>query len=519
MLLKLGKSTATPSVYKKKANCHHPAPPSHESHVVNPQFKFHTLPQRSGEVANVFIHGYSAGHDMEDRCALRKCIPSSLHNCINIFAFWPSGHWSQFDTMTSGGVSALARFNVLAGTVAAVADRAVHFNTSRNRATEMGKTLLQQLERYLFQHHPYISRVNLIGHSLGGRVVVSALLDSMKKPTHGNLEIGDVLLMAAATKLSGDEAFAIGKHIKGKLYNARSSDDYVLLLNLGESSAGRQKVEHCEDVPMPGFGHTDYWPGLEKVLRASGFQGYKGGIPALNQPQPTIEKPDPVVTDHLLYDLLELTSGRIRDQVVKHVRSSTWASLDIDNSVYPLAKEFQLLGGQCLVNLARGRGLKYVQVLLMLAEHYDLVSELHDCAQVIEMEALLISKCFRSSFGEGHVLAARKDIVAQMDAMSQKGYFEQVDALAASLTMTSYFSTPEAPKPEYRKAAPAKASKELTLISASAMSTLADLTPIQRIKAAVTNLKSAVKPGYSALIPAVAIIFYARFKLDNEGLL
>jgi len=486
---------------------------------VNPKFKFHTLPRRSGEVANVFIHGYSAGHDMEDRCALRKCIPSSLHNCINIFAFWPSGHWSQFDNMSSGGVSAIARLNVLAGAAAAVADRAIHFNTSRNRATEMGKTLLKQLERYLFQHHPYISRVNLVGHSLGGRVVVSALLDWMKNPSDGKLEIGDVLLMAAATELSGADALAIGKRIKGDIYNARSSDDHILLFNLGESSAGRHEVENCVDVPMPGFGHTDYWPQLEQVLRKSGFHGYQGGIPALNQPLPTVKTPDPVFADHLLYDLLELTSGRIRDQVVKHVRSSSWASLEIENSVYLLTKEFQLLGGHCLVNLARGRGLKYVQILLMLAEHYDLVSELHDCAQVIEMEALLISKCFQSSFGEGHVLGARMDIVAQMDAMTEKGYFEQVDALATSLTMASYFSTSEAPKPDYRTTTPARASKELSLISASALSTFADLIPTQRIKAAVTNLKSAVKPGYSALIPAVAILFYARFKLDNEGLL
>jgi len=111
------------------------------------------------------------------------------------------------------------------------------------------------------------------------------------------------------------------------------------------------------------------------------------------------------------------------------------------------------------------------------------------------------------------------DIVAQMDAMTEKGYFEQVDALATSLTMASYFSTSEAPKPDYRTTTPARASKELSLISASALSTFADLIPTQRIKAAVTNLKSAVKPGYSALIPAVAILFYARFKLDNEGLL
>lgn len=485
------------------------------------QFKFLTLPHRSGEVANVFIHGYSAGHDMEDRCALRKCIPSSLHNCINIFAFWPSGHWSQFDDLSSSGILALGRLNFLAGAGAAVADRAIHFNTSRNRATAMGKTLLSQLESYLLKRHPYVSKVNLVGHSLGGRVVVSALLDLVDKPADDRLEIGDVLLMAAASKLSGLDALAIGKRIKGKLYNARSSDDNILLFNFGESSAGRQRVENCEDVPMHKFGHTDYWPRLEQVLRESGFHGYKGGLPASMQPQPIIENPDPVVADHLIYDLLELTSDRIRSQVAKHLCSSSWTTLETDHSLYLLTKEFQLLGGHCLVNLARGRGLKYVQILLMLAEHYELVNELHDCAQVSEMEALLISKCFHSSFGEDHVLASKQDIVQHMDAMSEKRYFEQVDALAASLTVTSYFSTPEAPAPAYRKtdSALTSGSKELVLAPASSMPSLSGLISTERIKAAVTNLKSAVKPGYSALIPAVAIIFYARLQLNNEGLL
>lgn len=487
-------------------------------------FKFLTLPHRSGEVANVFIHGYSAGHDMEDRCKLRKYIPTSLHNCINIFAFWPSGHWAQFDSASSGGVAALARINALAGAGAAAIDRAMHFNSSRNRATDMGKQLLGQLERYLIKHHPYVSTVNLVGHSLGGRVVVSALLDLLDKPDYEGLDVGEVLLMAAAAELSAEQAHAIHLRTKCKLYNAYSEDDRILQLNLGEDSIGRRPVDNFEDVMnvhMKSFGHTDYWENLEKVLRKSRFHGYTGGLPLPNQPEPVIKDPDPVVTDHLLYDLLELTSDRIRGQVAKHLRSSSWTKLEAEPALYPLTQELQLLGGHCLVNLARGRGLKYVQILLMLAQHYGLVNELHDCAQVVEMEALLISKCFHSSFGEKHVLASRQDIVQHLDAMTEQGYFEQVDALAASLTVTSYFSTPEAPAPAYRKSDSTlpSGSTDIALASASALSALSGLIPTERIKAAVNNLKSAVKPGYSALIPTVAILFYARLKLNNEGLL
>jgi pimeloyl-ACP methyl ester carboxylesterase len=493
---------------------------------VSTQFKFVTLPQRSGTVANVFIHGYSAGHDMEDRCALRKHIPSSLHNCINIFAYWPSGHWSQFDEWSTKGILAAGRLGVLAAAGAAVADRALHFNTSRKRATAMGKLLLTQLEAYILEQHPYVSTVNLVGHSLGGRVVVSALRDLLDNPDHDGLEVGDVLLMAAAVELSGDEACAIGKRINGKLFNAYSRSDKILLLNLGETSAGRNPLENCEHIEnitnreMTDFDHTDYWPRLERVLRATGFYGYQGGLPVSSQSLPMAETADPVEDDHLLFHLLELTTAPIQSEVVKHLRTSSWTSLETDNSLYLLTKELQLLGGHCLVNMARRRGLKYVQILLMLAEHFELVDELHDCARVIELEALLISQFFKNSFGDNHVFASKDDVAEQVLAMSQKGYFDQVDALAASLTVTSYFSTTEAPAPAYREAVPGLASMNKEMVLASTLTTsLSALLPTERMKTVMTNFKSAVKPGYSALIPAVAILFYARLKLNNEGLL
>lgn len=485
------------------------------------QFKFLTLPHVSGEVANVFIHGYSAGHDIEDRYALGKCIPSSLHNCINIFAFWPSGHWSHFDKLSDSSVPAIARFNLLAGVGAAVLNRAAHFKASRHRAEVMGKMLISQLEIYLIKQHPYVSKINLVGHSLGGRVVVSALFNILNNQAFHGLEIGDVLLMAAAAELSGNEARAIRKRTNCKIYNAYSKHDEVLRLNFGENSAGRRPVANCKNVRMESFGHTDYWPRLEQVLRASGFQGYKSGLPVPSQPQPIFKNPDPVFADYFIYDLLEQTSARVRDRVAKHLRSSSWTTLETDHSVYLLTREFQLLGGHCLVNLARGRGLKYVQILLMLAEHYDLSSELHDCARVVELEELLVSKCFRVSFGKHHVLASRRGISEYLDTMSENGYFEQVDALAASLTIRSFFSPTEAPATKYYETTqpPGSAGTGLELDSASVLSLHTNLISTKGIGAALTNLKGAVKPGYSALVPAVAIIFYARLKLNNEVLL
>ncbi|EGH17500.1 hypothetical protein Pgy4_31541, partial [Pseudomonas savastanoi pv. glycinea str. race 4] len=71
-------------------------------------FKFLTLPKTSGEVANVFIHGYSSGHDLDDRRMLANSIPGALRQSVNILAFWPSSHFTQMDNRSRGLLMAAA---------------------------------------------------------------------------------------------------------------------------------------------------------------------------------------------------------------------------------------------------------------------------------------------------------------------------------------------------------------------------------------------------------------------------
>ncbi|KGS14515.1 hypothetical protein OA77_10740 [Pseudomonas coronafaciens] len=89
-------------------------------------FKFLTLPKTSGEVANVFIHGYSSGHDLDDRRMLANSIPGALRQSVNILAFWPSSHFTQMDNRSRGLLMAAARVHplacaaALAGTVSCI---------------------------------------------------------------------------------------------------------------------------------------------------------------------------------------------------------------------------------------------------------------------------------------------------------------------------------------------------------------------------------------------------------------
>lgn len=95
----------------------------------------------------------------------------------------------------------------------------------------MGAVLLEQLSEYLRRDHPQVKTINLIGHSLGGRVVISSLRTFTKRQ---QLAINDVLLMAAAVEVTAVEAQQMRGLLQGRLINAYSKADKTLLLNWGK---------------------------------------------------------------------------------------------------------------------------------------------------------------------------------------------------------------------------------------------------------------------------------------------
>lgn len=484
---------------------------------VDNHFKFLTLPKTSGSVANVFIHGYSAGHDLDDRRMLANSIPASLRQRVNILAFWPSSHFAQMDNKSRGLLMAAARFHPLAGAAALAGDRAYHFARIRNRAEAMGRVLLDQLDQYLHEHHPDVKRVNLIGHSLGGRLLINAL-KGLEGPLEHSLVIEDVLLMAAAVRVEADEAAMLGQRIAGRLINAWSTDDHVLLLNLGERSLGRGPVEHFENVCMKGYRHHHYWKRLQEVLVATGFSGCDE--PEADSPVTLVTSSDPVLQDTYLHAVLTRSPPYLLDAAIKHLRSSRWTRLKDSETdlTYAFVREFQLVAGHCLVNAARRRGISYTRVLGMLARQYDLGDELHHCATVVEVEELLLSAFFRHAFPTGHPLVEMPR--ASVRAMPWEVYAAHIDALAERLTVTAMFKSGEGDTEAGELLAESASTTLVT--STRTPGTLKSLlgairqAPVQHL---LTRFGTALRPGYSALIPTVAVIFYARVTLDEDGLM
>jgi len=460
--------------------------------------------------ANVFIHGYSAGHNFTDRTLLASQIPQALNTDINLLAFWESSHFRSFSKLSRNVIYGASRVH-LAATVAAFAgDRAVHFAMSRKRANRAGEALLDELGEYLLEHYPYVTHVNLVGHSLGGRVVISALRKLARNRDACDLIINDVLLMAAAVEVSEDEVHVLND-TAARVINAYSKSDSVLLLNVDEKCLGRHEVAPFDNVEMAKFGHLDYWPKLHDVLMRTKFASFKG------QQLGQIDVQDPVLNDTLLYDLFQDVPKEVLAQGIKHLKTSSWTSIDEQQPLYSFIHEMQHLGGHCMVNFVRGRGITYAALLDMLVEHFDLGNDRQRCGAVVELEALLLQHVFDNAFPEGHAFGHSP--IAVVKAMPTDTYFSHVDALAERLTLASYFKA-SAPAPEVETSQALAVNGETINVTQFAswnmLSALPGLLGKHFADRWITNFKTALKPGYSALIPAVAVVFFARVHWGSE---
>ena len=239
---------------------------------IETQFSFRSLSGPSSATeAIIFIHGYSAGHNEKDRQKLIDSIPDSISNFTNIFVFWRSSHFTRFDGDSQKKLAYSVRNGLAQSLVTLGHDRAEHFRRSRSKAECMGEQLPEQLNNYLRSQHPGIDTISLLGHSLGGRLVVSSL-KKLALTSGYRLAINDVLLMAAAVEVKPDEAQRMRSLVKGRLINAYSKEDRILHMNFGESSLGRNAADHFENIRIPNFGHSDYWKKLPEVLARTEFK-------------------------------------------------------------------------------------------------------------------------------------------------------------------------------------------------------------------------------------------------------
>lgn len=236
-------------------------------------FKSFGNSRNNKQEAIVFVHGYSAGHSESDRKSLMRSVPKSLkkYNCV--FAFWPSSHFSRLDKSSQNFIFSAFAYSPAVGFGAIAVDRAHHYAAARTRSELMSGIFLKELFYYFRRYHPQVKKVNLIGHSLGGRLIAKSLIN-IKFHKNNKIYINDVLLMASAVSLDSAGAGRIRRIVGGRLINAYSDSDWTLLLNIDEKCIGRNKVDFFENFNFKNFGHCDYWERLRQVIQKTRFKSF-----------------------------------------------------------------------------------------------------------------------------------------------------------------------------------------------------------------------------------------------------
>lgn len=479
-----------------------------DTHAKEGNFVFTPISNGDGEVANIFIHGYSAGNNLTDRYELTRSIPTDIPGRVNIFAFWDSNHIAKFDSGTKAVAATLLRMNKLAAAGFFVFDRANNFLEARKRAEECGGTLIEEIDKYLTKNFPDVREINLIGHSLGGRLIVNALRKLAAKRDHKTLNVRDVLLMAAAVEVESAEAAAFVNRIDGSIYHAYSTDDSILHLNGMERSIGRREVPYFKSFHMAhpkgddearakGFGHTDYWPNLRQVIRVTGIFD----IPEIYQQERWSRasrgeyKPE---HDDILYNILAASSGELLEAIACHLVLEVAPDEDLAAKI---TREIQLLGGSLVMNAVRNHGVPYVEILQDLGECFLGQGVVRKFSKAEELEAAISRKVILSVLGKdsnphGHL--CEEDTKAIMQAF----------VLSKRLTLKKMI--------------------ELELSQDSDVSSSPDEKLVERpksfngwrpriINSNVLRIPKSVRPSIFKLLPVVAMVAHARRQQDQKS--
>ena len=224
-------------------------------------------------VANIFIHGYSAVSTAQQMDRLSRYVLAARPPGKVFLLYWRSGNWRKpfaAPALTLG--LRIFRISKMFHPVGLAADAAAtigmhsyQFKKKERLSEKLGAALPEILaEVSLLADLP----INLLGHSLGGRVIQSAIAQD----SWADLQLQDCIVMASA----GDrDAYPWEQHVQklsGAFYNAYSSNDLTLKMSPDlRSRVGRHPIPCTSpkiiNVAFPEFRHTDYWPQLSHVLK------------------------------------------------------------------------------------------------------------------------------------------------------------------------------------------------------------------------------------------------------------
>lgn len=345
------------------------------------------------EHIKVFVHGYMAAADAQDKARLLDYIPALPSNEDSLFAFWDSGTmkdiWVGMLQSAARQIS-LSKIGIARGLIAGVSGGLNHFNSKKDHTRIIGAAFFNELASFLTKY-PSVKSISLYGHSLGGRLLVEALL--ARQDTAGP-SIRNLTLLGTAREIQPDEVKEITTHVRGRIYNFYSPADKVLVAKPSlEKCAGRYPIalpegELQEQVfnAKLDIGHTDYWPILRTILNYVRNEGDRDLRP-LNMQHPH------VADDLLLFPVLYCATDADLQLCSRILASKRSCTIKEDCKVAELiAHEIQLMGGNTIANKTRGnKGVSYAEIVEDVADKLKIPSSIGQHT-TLEKEALVYQK-------------------------------------------------------------------------------------------------------------------------------
>lgn len=380
-----------------------------------------------GDVLNLYVHGYSAFFNRQQLGNFTAQL-ASIEGSTNVMLFWPAGHFLEnlfapfkevLGAMLGGGGLGAATV----GVGKAIAYFLDHYKSVEARVDEVAQTLLPELANYLHAEALPVRRINLVGHSLGARILVKSLLASPEVARE--LPLHNVLLMGGAicTSSPWDEVSA---PLQGRLINCHSSKDWALAIKPdNERCIGRYAIPltpalkaKVSNVHLATFDHAAYWPQLKTVVQYTDLLQERRGMIRADQRSSEVRFAE---EDGELFPALVQARPDELKFLAELMAQKRSASIDASvREPLKLAIELQRMGGDSFMNLARGHGVSYRQITEDVAQRLGIKFEQSvDTVELADIEAQ-VAEHLIEQYKDKLNSADRQAFDAELQAAAQK---------------------------------------------------------------------------------------------------
>ncbi|WP_338722854.1 DUF726 domain-containing protein [Pseudomonas tolaasii] len=389
-----------------------------------------------GDVLNLYVHGYSAFFNRQQLGNFKAQL-ATIEGSTNLMLFWPAGHFLEnlfapFKEVITSMLGGGGLGGATVGVGKAIAYFLDHYKSVEARVDEVARTLLPELANYLHAEALPVRRINLIGHSLGARILVKSLLATPEVARE--LPLNNVLLMGGAicTSSAWDE---VSVPLAGRVINCHSSKDWALAMKPdAERCIGRYAIPltpalkaKVTNVHLATFDHAAYWPQLKTVVQYTDLLQERRGMIRSDQRSPEVRFAE---EDLELFPALVQARPDELKFLAELMAQKRSASIDADvREPLKLAIELQRMGGDTFMNLARGHGVGYRQIAEDVARRLGVkFDEPIGTVALADIEAQVAEKLIEQ-YRDKLSSADRKAFDAELKAAAQKeqGLFNRID--------------------------------------------------------------------------------------------